>query len=89
MIVILIIIIIFTLLFYMNLFLLIKTVKKMKTIEVKIYGRSRFNFQNLFPSARFEGYECNIRFCYFTLNAIKSVVERVCSTNKIKIINIE
>ena len=55
---------------------------------VMIFGRSRFEFAKLFPEATFEGYECNIRFCYFSFrkNISVSKIEKLCSDHKIKII---
>lgn len=56
-------------------------------MQVQIYGRKRFDFQKLFPTAAFEGYECNIRYCYFNIatSEVKKV-ERVCSQNLITIL---
>jgi len=60
----------------------------MKTIELMIFGRSRFKFQKLFPLSKFEGYEYNIRYCWFSFdyNIDKSEIEKVCNDNKIKIV---
>jgi hypothetical protein len=58
-------------------------------ITVKIYGRSRFKFANLFPKAHFEGYECNIRFCYFSLKEKISILKNICINEKIAILEIE
>jgi hypothetical protein len=64
-----------------------KTTKKMT--KVMIYGRSRFAFAKLFPDAIFEGYECNIRFAYFTFkNKISEAkIKRI--AGKIAIIEID
>ena len=58
----------------------------MKTI--KTFGRNRFKFQKLFPEAVFEGYECNIRYCFFSFkNKIsKSLIQRICDSENIKIL---
>ena len=64
---------------------------KMKnTKEIQIYGRSRKKFSELFPSAKFEGYECNIRFCYFS--GIRESVNKIiqlCKSENITIIQIK
>lgn len=54
-------------------------------ITIKIYGRSRFKFAKLFPEATFEGYECNIRYCYFSFKKkiSKSKIESICANEKI------
>jgi hypothetical protein len=59
----------------------------MKTVELKIYGRNRFKFQDLFPDAKFEGYECNITFGYFTIPKKRlSQITRECGNAKIQIL---
>ena len=57
---------------------------------VQIYGRSRFKFAKLFPMAIFEGYECNIKFAYFTIKTKISgtKIKGICETEKITIIDI-
>ena len=54
---------------------------------IMTYGRNRFKFSKLFPDAIFEGYECNIRFAYFTFkNKIsKTKIQAICDMEKIKI----
>jgi hypothetical protein len=50
-----------------------------------IFGRSRFKFQKLFPAAKFEGYECNIKYAYFTIKLKdKSRIIRICEAENIK-----
>lgn len=53
-------------------------------IEIMIFGRCRRKFQKLFPKAKFEGYECNIRNCWFSLTGtpIRKVIS-ICLENKI------
>lgn len=53
--------------------------------KVKTFGRNRFKFQKLFPEAIFEGYECNIHYCYFTFKGkiSKSLIENICRSEKI------
>lgn len=59
--------------------------------SIQIYGRNRAKFQSLFPQAIFEGYECNIRFCYFSFkNKIShSLIQRECKSNKIQILDLK
>lgn len=53
--------------------------------RIMIYGRNRFKFKKLFPEAKFEGYECNIRYCYFTIKLKdKSRILRICQSENIK-----
>jgi hypothetical protein len=56
-------------------------------ITVRIFGRSRFEFAELFPEANFEGYEYNIRYAYFAFkNKIsKNKIQTLCDSKKIKI----
>ena len=59
-------------------------------ITIRIFGRSRFKFSKLFPEAIFEGYECNIRYAYFSFkNKIsKNKIKSICDSEKINF-NIE
>lgn len=59
--------------------------KTMTTIMT--YGRNRDKFQKLFPDAKFEGYECNIRFAYFSFKnkVSKTKIQAICEREKIKI----
>jgi hypothetical protein len=58
----------------------------MVKIEIFTYGRNRKKFQKLFPMAKFEGYESNIKYCWFTLsNVPMRKIKRICKANKIKI----
>lgn len=59
-------------------------------MEVQIYGRSRLRFEKLFPKAKFKGYECNVRFAYFTFKEkiSKSKILRLCEIGKIKVLEI-
>ena len=59
----------------------------MKTIEVRIYGRSRSKFQKCFPDAIFNGYECNIRFCYFYIKIALESLRNICKNENIEILN--
>lgn len=54
---------------------------------VQIFGRSRFEFAKLFPTATFEGYECNIRYAYFSFKNKESgaKIQAICDNEKIKI----
>ena len=56
-------------------------------ITVETFGRNRFKFQKLFPEATFEGYECNIRYCYFSFKhkISRSKIMNICNSEKIKI----
>lgn len=57
--------------------------------EIQIYGRSREKFEKLFPQAIFEGYECNIRYAYYTIKGMSSKsILGICDHNKISVINI-
>ncbi len=55
---------------------------------VQIFGRSRFKFANLFPDATFEGYECNIRYAYFSFKKkiSSNKIKFICDSAKIKFI---
>lgn len=57
----------------------------MKTVQT--FGRNRFKFQKLFPEAIFEGYEYNIKYCYFSFKSkiSKDKIQRLCDSEKIKI----
>jgi hypothetical protein len=59
-------------------------------MEIQLYGRSRFEFEKLFPEAKFEGYEYNIHFCYFSFKkkVSKSKILRLCESKKIKVLEI-
>ena len=52
---------------------------------VHIYGRSRTKFAKLFPEAIFEGYECNIKYAYFSFKnkVSKNKIQTICDNNKI------
>ena len=53
--------------------------------RIMIYGRSRFKFHKLFPETKFEGYECNIKYAYFTIKLKdKSRIMRICEAENIK-----
>jgi hypothetical protein len=53
--------------------------------RIMLYGRSRQKFAKLFPDAKFEGYECNIRYCYFTIKLKdKARIMRICEAENIK-----
>jgi len=54
-----------------------------------IYGRARNKFIKLFPAAKFEGYECNIRFGWYTLKEPISKIKKLCKIEKIDIIEIK
>jgi hypothetical protein len=54
---------------------------------IMTYGRNRDKFQKLFADAKFEGYECNIRFAYFSFKnkVSKTKIQAICEIEKIKI----
>lgn len=53
---------------------------------VQIFGRSRNKFEQAFPDAKFEGYECNARYCYFRFikKMSDNTIKKICEVNKIK-----
>ena len=58
---------------------------------LKTFGRNRFRFQKLFPDAIFEGYECNIKYCFFSFKRktgiySKTLIKRICDSENIKIL---
>ena len=56
--------------------------------KVRIFGRSRFKFAKLFPEATFEGYECNIKYAYFSFKGEMDTqkFKETCDSNKIKFV---
>jgi hypothetical protein len=58
----------------------------MAKIEVFTFGRCRKKFQTLFPSAKFEGYEYGIKYCWFSISGVPmGKLKRLCKENKIEI----